>query len=84
MVITNDIRLRTILALTGDAILRAIACLARGAVGVGTLTRIASEAARGARTNHIITLPAFDTKLRVRSAYARHACRAIRVRLLTW
>ena len=82
MVITHDIRLCTILALTRDAVLSARAWLTRGVVGVGTLSRTATEAARGAWTNHVITLLTLNSKLRVRRASAIHTCSAIRIRLL--
>ena len=84
VVIAHDIRLSTILALTRDAVLRARAWLACGVVSVGSLSRTTSEAARGARTNHIITLLTLNSKLRVCSAIAIHTCGAICIRLLAW
>jgi hypothetical protein len=44
MVSADDIRLGTLLALTRDAVLCAGACLARGAIGVGALTRTTRDA----------------------------------------
>jgi hypothetical protein len=48
VVIAHDVRRRTLLALTSDAILRANARLARGAVGVGAIARTTSDATRRA------------------------------------
>ena len=43
MVIAHDIRCHALLTLTRDAILRAGACLARGAIGIRALARTASD-----------------------------------------
>ena len=80
----DNIRLSTILALTRDAVLRARACLACGVLSVGTFARAATRAARGACSNHVITLLTLNSELRVRRARAVHACRALGVRLLAW
>ena len=83
MVSADDIRLHTLLTLTRDAVLSARACLARSVLSVRPLARTATRAARGAFSNHIITLLALNSKLRVRRASAIHTCGALGVRLLT-
>ena len=83
MVSAHDIRLSTLLALTRDAVLSARARLTRGVASVRALARTATRAARGAFSNHIITLLALNSKLRVRRARAGHTRRALGVRLLT-
>ena len=83
MVSADDIRLGALLALTRDAVLSAGARLACSALGVRALARTATRAARGARSNHIVTLLTLDSKLRVRRAGTIHACTAISVWLLT-
>jgi hypothetical protein len=83
MVITHDIRLTTLLALTRDAVLSARARLTRGVVSVRALSRTTNEAARGAWTNHVVTLLALNSELRVCSASAIHTSGALCVWLLT-
>ena len=83
MVSADDIRLRTLLTLTRDAVLSARACLTRSVLSVRALARTATRAARGAFSNHIITLLTLDSKLRVRRARAVHTGGAICVWLLT-
>ena len=82
MVGTHNVRHRALLALTGDAVLRASACLAASVVRAGALARTASNAAGSAIANHIITLLALNPELRVRCASAVHTGGAIGVRLL--
>jgi hypothetical protein len=83
MVSADDIRLSALLALTRDAVLSAGARLARSVVSVWTLARTATRAARSAFSNHIVTLLALDSELRVRRASAVHTGGALRVWLLT-
>ena len=46
VVVTHDVRRHTLLALTRDAVVRANARLARGAIDVGALARTTSDATR--------------------------------------
>ena len=56
VVIAHDIRRRTLLALTRDAVLRANARLARGAINVGALARTTSEATSCTNTVNVRNL----------------------------
>ena len=84
MVIVNDVRMQAVLALTRDAVLSASARLARGAICVRALARLAGDAARSVWPDNVVTLLTLHSKLRVCSAIAIHTCGAICVRLLTW
>ena len=83
MISTHDIRLRTLLALTGDAVLRAGACLTRRVLGVGTFAGATSNATCRTRTKHSVTLHTHNAELRKRCTNAINTCGAIHVRLLT-
>ena len=74
---------KTILTSPGDRIRCAETLDTLCAVCVWLRACTTSEAARGARPNHIVTLLTLDSELRVRRASAIHTCGAIRVWLLT-
>ena len=82
VVIAYDVRRRTLLALTRDAVLRANARLARGAVGVGTLARTTSDASRRTITvdvGHLWGLARLARWCAGTSKSSSRACRALGV-----